>query len=332
MFVIAETMVPPLVRMDAASVMRGLQPARAGHSTTFRPHYHATLLVILILFAWTTVASGDELAPESLRIPQSGITQIITTTYGSSIVGHITAVGADSVTIEADIGIMTIPRERIRGIREVPEESIHDGVYWFPEPNNTRLFFAPTGRMISKGSGYVADYYLFFPSVNYGVTDRLSLGGGCSIFPAGGVEDQLFFFTPKFGIRQTDTLNLAAGALILRFPGDTDDDLPVVSVVYGVGTWGTTERSVTVGVGYGMVDLKLADRPMIVLGGERRISRRMAAVTENWMVPGAENILVSLGLRFMGEWLSVDLALINTIGKESIGGIGLPYLDFVYNF
>ena len=73
--------------------------------------------------------------------------------------------------------------------------------YWFPNPNATRLYFAPTAHMLRKGKGYFADYYLFSPSVVYGITDNITIGGGVSLFPAAGIKGG-FFFTEN---RNTET-------------------------------------------------------------------------------------------------------------------------------
>ena len=99
----------------------------------------------------------------------------------------------------------------------------------------------------------------------------------------------------------------------------------------GVGTYGSPDRSVTFGFGYGMVDTDFADKPMIVLGGEQRLSRRIAFVTENWILPGLENVVISYGLRFFWEKLTVDPAFLKIAGSDAIVP-GIPYLDFVYNF
>jgi hypothetical protein len=194
----------------------------------------------------------------------------------------------------------------------------------------SRLYFAPTGRMLPRGKGYIADYYLFFPAFNYGVTDRVSLGGGFSILPTGKMSNQIYYLTPKFGIKRSQKLNISAGALIIKIP-DIDNKSPLVSVLYGVGTWGTTERSFTAAFGYGLVDGNFADRPMIVLGGEQRLTRRLAFITENWMVPGFDNALISYGLRFLTEKFTTDFAFMNTVGKEALFP-GVPYIDFVFNF
>jgi len=145
------------------------------------------------------------------------------------------------------------------------------------------------------------------------------------------MKDQIYFFTPKIGLKETEKVNIAAGALIIKLPDNFEEDVSLINVAYGVGTYGSSDRSVTLGLGYGLVDGKVADKPLVVVGGERRLTRRLAVITENWIVPGVDNVLVSLGLRFLGEGLSADIALINTIGGESIFP-GIPYVDFVYNF
>ena len=294
------------------------------------PLFLLALAIALSFVMNSRSASSAEPVPV---IPQSGQIQIVTTEEGSTLVGSIIRIGEAEIEYRTDVGVITIPRSKIKSIRTLPADAIHGGEYMFPDPNRTRLLFAPTGRMLRKGEGYFADYYIFFPTVNYGITNRVSLGGGMTLFPTGSLKDQVYFFTPKFGIRQSDRVNIAAGALVIGFPGleDDDEDAPVVSVLYGVGTWGRPDRHITMGLGYGMVDTELADRPLVVLGGEYRLTRRTALVSENWMMPGVDNVLVSYGVRLFTENLSVDLALLNTVGEDSIFP-GIPYVDFVWNF
>lgn len=227
---------------------------------------------------------------------------------------------------------MTIPIAKIENIKEAPFTSIKDGKYWFPNPNSTRLFFAPTGRMLKKGEGYFSDYYLFFPGIAYGISDNVTFGGGMSLIPGIGFENQIFYITPKVGLKATENASFAAGALVMALSDfDDDSDFPIVGILYGVGTFGTTDKSLTIGLGYGFADKDLAEKPMIVVGGESRVSRRVALVTENWILPGVDNPLISYGLRFFGEKISIDFAFLNTLGEDSLFP-GVPYLDFVFNF
>jgi hypothetical protein len=145
------------------------------------------------------------------------------------------------------------------------------------------------------------------------------------------MADQFYFFTPKIGLKHTEKYSIAVGALVLKVPDFDDEGMPLVSVLYGVGTWGGTDRSITFAFGYGMEDTDLADKPMIVVGGEQRLTRRLAFVTENWIVPGVDNALISYGLRFITERFTTDFALLNTTGKDALFP-GIPYIDFVYYF
>jgi len=294
---------------------------------------------VLQTFCFTAVillangVSGREYreAEDKLRIPDSGRIQIITTVGGSTIIGRIVEIGEGEVKFETELGIQTIPIAKIKEIKEAPASSIRDGEYWFPNPNATRLFFAPTGRMLKQGQGYFSDYYVFFPGVAWGVTDNFMFGVGMSLFPVSGFDEQIFYFTPKVGVATSEDFSFAVGALIIKIPDWDGEDSPTVGILYGVGTYGTTDASLTGGLGYGFADGELADKPMVLFGAEFRLARRAAFVTENWVIPEVEDVLISYGFRFFGEALSVDLALVNVASSDAIFP-GLPYVDFVFNF
>ncbi len=293
----------------------------------------STLALLAALLA-TTAALAD--SPEEIRNalhpPAPDHLQIIVTDDSSRTFGRIVSHDEQTVFFATDLGELTIPLERIRSIREIPASALRNGRYWFPNSNVSRLYFAPTGRMLPKGSGYFADYYLFFPTVVYGLTDSFTLGGGFSLMPDAGLDKQLWYLTPKLSVVRGEEFNAAIGTLLISVPNWDEDEAfsHVVGVVYGVGTYGRPDASLTFGLGYGFVDDDLLDRPMIILGGEWRRWRRVAFVTENWWIPEMDHPLISYGCRFMGERMSVDLALINSF--ENLIFPGLPYIDFTFNF
>ena len=269
---------------------------------------------------------------DNLVIPDSTQIQIITTQDKSTVMGRILEIRENEVLFKAEFGVIVIPIAKIVNIEMAPVSALRQGEYWFPNPNATRLFFAPTARMLKKGDGYFADYYLFFPALAYGITDNITIGGGMSLLPGVDINKQIFYFTPKIGLSATPNFALGVGGLIIKIPNfDDDEKSPLVGLFYGVGTLGNPNSSLTIGLGYGFVDDDFADKPMVMIGGEHRISRRLALVTENWILPGVDNPMISYGMRFFGEKLSVDLALLNTLGKEAIFP-GIPYVDFVFNF
>ena len=288
-----------------------------------RAWIYLAFAVALISAPTTSHAQDTPTTRAQLRIVDSTKIQLITLRDGSSLVGRIVAVRGDTVDFDMSVGRVPILVGDIRELKESAVGTMHDGEYWAANPNATRLFFAPSGQILKKGEGYFADYELFFPGFAYGVTDNISVGGGVSLIPS-SFDNQVYYFTPKIGASFGDQIHLAAGLL---FAGTKDG---TGGIGYGAGTFGDGDGSVTVGVGYGFAGGDIENKPVAMLGGEKRISRRVALVTENYLLPTSENNLVySFGLRFIGEKLTTDLALFNVAGS---GIIGLPYVDFVFRF
>ncbi|MDX1642187.1 MAG: hypothetical protein R3220_10845, partial [Balneolaceae bacterium] len=70
----------------------------------------------------------------------------------------------------------------------------------------------------------------------------------------------------------------------------------------------------------------------LYFGGDYRLIQRIAFVTENFVFPDVDDSLVlSYGLRFIGENMSFDLAFFRP-GLGTDIGFGIPYVDFVFNF
>jgi len=287
--------------------------------------HHWLLVVALSLGSFNATAGAQ--TPTDVRakltVPDSAQRQILTLADGSKIFGRVESVSADSVTFQSQAGRLQLAIAQIKDVKTLGPSGSSDREDWFPNPNATRLFFAPTGKMLKQGEGYFSDYELFFPGIAYGVTDNLTIGGGMSLFPA-AIEDQVYYFTPKIGISVTDKVHVAAGALVVGTREGTG------GIYYGVGTFGDGNGSVTVGAGYGFAGGKIQAKPVGMVGGELRVANRVGIVTENYLLPVSDNnLLYSFGLRFIGESITTDLALVNVSGSTIIG---IPYVDFVIRF
>ena len=224
------------------------------------------------------------LRADGLKFPESGYMQVVETKDGGMLIGRIVSIGVNSVQIETNFGKMEIPIQAIKKIRGVPESSMQNGEHWYPDLNTTRLFITTTAQMMERGQGYYSNRYLFFSMLAYGVTGNFSIGVGGLTLPI-DIEDIPFYITPKLGLLNQESLDLALGALIMRVPGGDDDDNGFsTGILYGVGTFGGPE-GLTAGLGWGFVEDELADRPVIVLGGKRRWTRRLSVVAESWHFP-----------------------------------------------
>ena len=271
--------------------------------------------------------------PVTIRVVDSTRVQVIRLRDGSSIVGRVTEVGPDTVRFVAKAGTLSLARADIVEVREVETSALRQGEVWPANPNATRLLFAPTGRMLAKGEGYFNDTYLFLVSVQGGLTSRFTLGGGMSVLPLDDFTDNALFITPKIGVFASPKFNLAIGGLAGFVGGFVDDDVnSSFGIVYAVGTAGSTDASISFGTGFAYAGGSFADYPVAMLGGEKRLARRVSFITENYVIPNDDvNSLISYGLRFFGEKLSADLAFWITPGND-IPFPGIPYVAFAVKF
>lgn len=252
---------------------------------------------------------------------------------GSTVLGRIQDPAADPLVVETSHGTLRIPRSDMVEMSRVFPSSIQNGEYWPPSPNDSRLLFAPTGRMLKQGEGYFSNTYLFVQHVAGGVSNRFTLGAGMSLIPGVDIGDNVFYVTPKLGIYNSERTNVAVGVLAGYLPGDGVDG-ESFGILYGVSTFGSPDGHVTLGAGLGYANQNLGEDPVFMFGGEKRVSRRASLVTENYLFPTVEddfNNIVSYGVRFFGEKLSVDLAFLNSIGPDTVFP-GIPYVSFAVKF
>jgi len=272
-------------------------------------------------------------APALAVATDTSTRQFITLRDGSTVLGRITASWGDSARVESMAGTLVLRRANVRAVKTVPASSIHDGVYWPEDPNPTRLFFAPTGRMLKKGEGYVANHWVFFMDGYAGVTDRFTLGGTMTLFPTPNfIKDNAYFVSPKIAISQGDRLNTAVGAWIGGAPfSDAAGSVNTFGIAYGVATWGAPDGAFTLGGGYGFAEGKLARNPVLMVGGTKRVSRRVSLVTENWIFPNVQDHpLVSAGIRTIGDKVSWDIGGITVLGQG--GTVLVPWVGAAWKF
>jgi hypothetical protein len=288
------------------------------------------LVLFIVLCSFSAVMGESRDFGGNLRVTGQDSLHVLTMNNGSKLFGKITSVTDSTIVFQSEIGESNIPITNLKDIKIVSSKAMKGGNYWFENPNLTRLYFSPTARMLKAGQGYFCDYYLFFPGIAYGMSDNITIGAGMSLFPGVDLSKQLYYFSPKIGLSATRNSSFSIGALIFALP-EIEDEHHSLGVVIGSGTFGNPDASLSLGLGYGFVDDKFADKPMITLGGEIRFARRASFVSENWILPGTDRVPAFYGMRFFGEGISVDLALISLIGG---GGVfpGIPWVDFVFNF
>ncbi len=281
--------------------------------------------VLLAIPPATTLAQGVPPAA-----PADSVTEL-RLVDGTVVRGQVVERSETTIVLRTSGGArVEVPRAQV--VRERLVAVRASGEVWDEDPNATRLFFTSTARPLDKGEGYISSFMLFFPFVAYGVTDRVTIAGGTPILP--GLLGQVFYVAPKVTVWDRARSSVSLGAL--GFFVTEELDAGSVGIVYGAGTFGSADNAVTVGAGWGYAATNdysgLSNDPVFMIGGERRVSRRVKLITENWLAFGGGEVggLVSGGFRFIGDRLSADLGFGGALGTES--ACCIPLVNFVYAF
>lgn len=281
-----------------------------------------SLVLFGLLLAAIPEITRAQQAPPAIPVAAEGEVQEIELRDGSTLYGSVLEVGVQVRIRLVSGGEVMLPPEEIRSVRRASGRVV-EGRFRPSDPNDTRLFFGPTGRLPAAGSGYLAVYELYIPFVAWSPTDRFLISGGTPLF---GIEwdDRPYWIAPKFAVLEREDLSVAAGAIALVVEDET------AGILFASATKGSADRSLTGGIGYGWVNGDLADSPALMLGGEVRTGDWVKLVTENYLLPGNE-VLLSAGTRFFGRRLSADLGLVFPVTFESSIEF-FPLVNFVWTW
>ena len=295
-------------------------------------HCRWLLLIVALSGLHAAPLRAQVKGAEHLRVVDSATVQVVRLADGSILVGRFVSVDGEVLRFETAGGTVMIPRRDLRDIRSGPRARLRNGRLWNDDPDPTRLFFGPTARTLPKGEGDFSDTYLFLLSGGYGVGGHAQIGAGFSVLPTEQFTDNLFFVTGKVGFDAGPKVQLAVGGLV-GWTGGFSDNVggSTLGAIYGVGTFGSTDHAVTVGLAApigGGIDTK----PVVLIGGETRIGRRVKLITENYFVGSRGRVegLLGYGLRIFGDRIAVNLGFLNSTSHGLFPGV--PYLDFVVRF
>ena len=146
-----------------------------------------------------------------------------------------------------------------------------------PGQHRTRYFFAPSSYNLEKGELYYNSLYFLVHDVQYGISNKFSMGMGTTIF---GIP---FYLTPKFTIPVNDKSAFAVGDMLIlgtygaKFTGN---------LLYGTYTRGGSYNNFTVGGGYlrlGGGDItNVTNAPVFNFSSLLQLSGHIYFITENY--------------------------------------------------
>ncbi|WP_426493521.1 hypothetical protein [Hymenobacter sp. 102] len=236
-----------------------------------------------------------------------------------------------------DLGTVQVERTNVARLEVLTQQLAGRPAGWHDIGSGNRLFFAPTARNLRKGEGTLQVISLYALGVNYGFTDYFSMGALVSVVPGIPLGDQLLALTPKLSARLSDQWHVGAGAMYLRVPSDYSNKPGYgVGILYGVATYGSAENNFTMGLGYGFAGREMGRTPLLQIGGQTRISRRVSLISENYFTTDADAGVFGLyGAKINWRRTSLGLAGIYALPYEGQGFSSyiIPlYIDFTYRF
>lgn len=283
----------------------------------------ALFCLVLLLSLFTTETLGQQ--RDSTAIFR------IETRDGNEYLGKIVEQTNDQLILSTEkLGTITIRMIEVVKIDEVAISQVKDHVYWFENPQSTRYLWSPNAYGLKRGEGYYQNIWVLFNQFSVGITDNISLGGGMiPLFLFGGLSTPAWF-TPKVSIPiRENKLNMGVGGLLGGVIGEPDTGF---GILYGMMTFGSRDRNLTVGLGYGYAGGTLANHPAISISGLIRTGARGYFITENYYLASADGsiLLLSFGGRRIIKKTGLDFGLF--IPSDAGSFLAIPWLGFTVPF
>jgi hypothetical protein len=304
----------------------------------FKNQFNRGIWGVIITFVLIAFIPANISAQQNITGEVSKMYQIILND-GSTISGRLLSMTETEVVIQSgSMGEVRLQRSNIKSLTQVSSIDEKATGIWFANPNPTKYLLGSSAIPLEKNKGYYQNTWVFINSFCYAFTNNLSISGGFEILSimAEGEGPFAFYINPKVSFKVADNF-YAGGTILYANTIKTTDDFGGLGTLNGFATYGNKNNNITGALGWGYADGEFSSKPVISISGMTRVSRRIALVSENWIIPevgpdGGYYGILSYGIRFLGEKTSIDLAFINNpdIAKEII--IGIPWLDFVINF
>ncbi len=244
---------------------------------------------------------------------------------GEFFEGYIVNQDSQNVFLKRiDSVVIKIPQRLVKRISET-EGILIDSTFFKKDRNESRLFFAQTGKSLRGGEVIFNISEIFFPFINVGVTDFASISGGISLFPTFG--DQFFYIAPKIKFLDIDKYSLSANLLYMN---NFRNNKSGFGLGYTSFTATYPKAALTFGLGFSYNNEDISERPFVLIGFAFKTGTSSKIISENWIIQGELPNLFSIGFRTYSSNLAWDFGFI--IPASEHGGVFIPWLGIAYSF
>ncbi len=306
-------------------------------------------MLIILLFIGNIAYSQETINYSSV---DSGEVYTIKLADQTKLTGKVFNKDANHVFIETEGKIqIKLPFNKIKTIKKATSFLYPKNEFEISNPVPSTYLFAPSAINLKKGELVFQNKNIFVNTLEVGITDYVSIGAGFEMTSTflSLVDNEYFkpiyFIKPKMGFKVSENFHIATNALLFFIPMFTEEETKnkMAGVISGLGTYGTNDNNITLGVGYSFADQRHSKNPAISVSGISKLSKRTAFITENWFFsslvgeslfntsnPSGYNATFSYGVRLLGEKMVIDLALINNKNILKNWIIGMPNIDITF--
>lgn len=286
---------------------------------------HPNSFYILLLLLFFTFSSSAQVQQDTIYRFE--------TKDGNEYFGKIISQDNEKIIVKSErLGEFTLYKSDIIKMEITNEKKIKMGEYWNENSQAARYFWVPNGYGLKKGEGYYQNIWVFVNQVSYGFTNNISMGVGMvPLFLFAGAPTPVWL-TPKVSFPIVkDKINIGAGALVGTVLGEDGFGF---GLLYGMSTFGSRDKNITIGLGWGYADGEMGSRPTINVSGMLRTSRNWYLMTENYYLDfgGGGLGLISFGARRMYKKLGLDFGLFVPFSTDDITFIAFPWLGITLPF
>jgi hypothetical protein len=286
---------------------------------------HPNTFYIFLLLLFFTLSSSAQVQQDTIYRFE--------TKDGNEYFGKIISQDKEKILVKSEkMGEFTLYKSDIIKMEITNDKKIKMGEYWNENAQAARYFWVPNGYGLKKGEGYYQNVWVFVNQVSYGFTNNISMGVGMvPLFLFAGAPTPVWL-TPKVSFPIVkDKINIGAGALVGTVLGEDGFGF---GLLYGMSTFGSRDKNITIGVGWGYAEGEIGKKPTINISGMVRTSRNWYLMTENYYLDfgGGGLGLISFGARRMYKKLGLDFGLFVPFSTDDISFIAFPWLGITLPF
>ena len=292
------------------------------------------MLIIRILYAliiFNTILFSQN--KDSLR---NELTVFKTTDY-KSYIGIVEKEYSDSISIKTYKGnSFTFANSNIL-LTSPFTGRIKNGKLQKRDPNSSFYLFSPSAFAIENGKLYCRDFCLFFPSLNYGLANIISVQAGLFWYPGMDYKNAPFVGNLKITAFETNIFSLAVGFNFINLPEIQKERILSTGFAFVTGTFGNRYNHASVSAGWGYIqkesEWQRENKPIFIAAGNLRLLNFLNFVTENWFFPDEkiEDSLLTMAFRFFAGQIAVDLGATFTANSIQEEIAPIPVINITYH-